>query len=73
MVHDWLYSAQGGTRKVLSFEKLWPTVHPGPLTRYECDAVLYWLMRKNGANRIRCKVYFLAVHVGGQKAWDDPN
>lgn len=70
LIHDWLYSAQGGAR--------FP-IYPGStvagtvrLSRRQCDDALRTLMLANGCSVVRANLYYAAVRLFGRRAWNSP-
>jgi Protein of unknown function (DUF1353) len=63
--HDWAYAVKPqvvydgpGTRVSM------------PLSRAQADALFYWVMRESGVGRCRAYVMWLAVRLGGRRAWN---
>ena len=58
IVHDWLYATRGCVRPWLA-----------KITRAKADAVFYRALRVNGVGYFRAQSMWLAVRMGGAKAW----
>lgn len=63
--HDWSYAVKP---RVVYRAK--GTSVSMPLSRAQADAVFYWVMRESGVGRVRAWVMWLAVRIGGRRAWN---